>query len=269
MSAIRERRRRLLSLAGAVGCLALMAAPVAGWADTVHLKNGNTLEGDVVRSDGTQVTVVVKGQPQFFSTDEVDHVVYSQMRIVPPPSAPFRVSPTEGPMRVDSALLEAVGGRLRAFHQLANRMRHIVQSLQQGNSWTAIQTAQLTIREVLPVRQERFSPLYALADLLILLGVRAPTTWLALLLIREPRSAARIAEFLVLAYGLTMLPMAWTLGLANLWAKVFVFPIVAGVVACLFGWMFSLGPRKTAFAFLLTIGINLGVEYLLTSTQLL
>ena len=28
----------------------------------------------------------------------------------------------------------------------------------------------------------------------------------------------------MLAYGLTMLPMAWTLGLANLWAKVFVFP---------------------------------------------
>ena len=257
------------SLVRVVGVITLIAIPAVGHADTVRLKNGETVEGDVVRSDSTQVTIVVKGQPQFFSATDVEAVVYSQMRLVPSAAPPSPASSFQEPVKVESALLEAVGGRLRAFQELAKRIRHIVLSLQRGNSWTAIQTAQLTIQEVLPGRNGHFSPLYALADVLILLGLRAPTIWLALLLIREPRPVMRIAEFLVIAYGLTMLPMVWTLGLANLWAKVFVFPLVAGVVACLFTWMFALAPPKALLALLLTIGMNVGIEYLLASAHLL
>ena len=269
MDAVPGRAHGVWGLAGVVGCLVLTAAAAAGWADTVRLKNGNTIEGDIVRSDGTQVTIVVKGQPQFFAADEVESVVYSHLRIIPPPVTSFHGSPAREPARVDSALLTAVGDRAQALHALGRRMRDLIENLQRDDDWAALETAQVTIQEILPIRHGRFTPLYALADVLILLGVRAPTVWLALLLVKEPRAMIRIAEFLMVAYGLTMLLMAWTLSVDVFWVTMLVIPIASGIITCLFAWMFSLRPRRAVSAFLLAVGMNLGIEYLLTAAHLI
>ncbi len=256
-------------LVSAVGVIALTVAAATGWADTVRLKSGEIVEGDVIRSDSTQVTVIVNGQPQFFSADEVAGIAYSRSRFVLSSATPARVTPVGAPVSVDFTLLQVARGRLLALRDLADRIGQILQSLQYGDHIAATQTAHVTVEEILPIRKGHFNPQYALADLLILLGLRATTIWLALLLVREPRALMRIAEFLLIAYGVTMLLMAWTLSADVFWVEVFVIPVASVVVASLFAWMFSLPLPRALIAFLLTVGMNLGVEYVLANAHLI
>jgi hypothetical protein len=152
---------------------------------------------------------------------------------------------------------------------LMRRAVPILEDVRRGHDPEAIQEAHRAVEGLLPVHRGHFSPLYALADLLILLGLRGPTVWLALLLMKEPRSFQRIAEFLVIAYGLTMLLMALTLNSAHLWITLCALPLAFGTLACFFAWMFALPFRRATAAFLLVVAFNLGVEAFLTSVHLL
>lgn len=251
-----------------LGLLALIVWPTLVAADTVRLKNGKIVEGDVIRQDDTQVTILVRGQPQFFSTAEVVSVSYSQLRFVPPPSA-SPDSEASQPVRIDSALWERAGERLRTFDGLVKQTHRIPAHLQWLDRDQAFREAQQAVRESLPTQHGRFSPLSALADLLILLGLRAPTIWFALFLVRELRPLMRIAEFLVVAYGVAMLLMALAVHAGGFWIQLLVFPFAVVCVAGLFVWMFAIGWRRAILALPLAVGLNLGIEYLLISAQLL
>lgn len=249
---------------------ALATIPMTAYADTVRLKNGETIEGKVLRSDAAAVVVLVGSRPQFLAPGEVETIRYSDPRLVLSTTPVSRAPSHEEPVRIDYTLLEDVAARLRTSQRLMQRAAQISEDLRRGHDREAVQEgARLTVEGLLPTHHGRFSPLYALADLLILLGLRAPTVWLALLLVKEPRSFQRIAEFLVVAYGLTLLLMTLTLDLANLWIKLFALPIALGSVVCLFAWMFALPFRRAAVAFVLIVGFNLGVEHFLTSVHLL
>ena len=251
---------RLVRLAG---FLPLVLFPVTGYADTVHLKNGKTIEGDVVRKDDTQVVVLVNTQPQFFSADEVQGISYSRLRFTPP-SAPTSPARSSGePVRIDVTLLQQVAVRVQTAHERVKQLGQVLGSLQRHEDQAAIEDVHQIVEGILPIQQGRFNPLYALADLLVLLALRAPTVWLGLLLVRESRPFTRIAEFLTVAYGLTTLLMLVASGIANLWVKILILPLTLVGVLGLFAWMFVLPFRKALIAFLLIVGMSLGIGHLL------
>jgi len=256
----------LLTLAG---LCALVTIPMQAHADTVRLKDGRTVEGKVLQSDTTVVAVLVESQPQFFARSEVDAIHYSGLRFSPSATSVSSAPGFGEPIRIDSTILEDVGVRLRMSERLMRRAVPILEDVRRGHDPEAIQEAHQIVEGLLPMHRGRFSPLYALADLLILLGLRGPTMWLALLLVKEPRSFQRIAEFLVIAYGLMMLFMALTLDIAHLWITLCALPLAFGTLACFFAWMFTLPFRKAVVAFLVTVVFNLGVEVFLTSVHLL
>lgn len=255
-----------MALAG-FGSLAAMPRPAH--ADTVRLRNGGTIEGKVLRSDASAVVVMVGSQPQFLAPSEVEAIHYSDLRFTPSTTSVSRVPSRDEPVRIDWTLLERIAARLRTSQGLMQRAGQIPEDLRHGRDREAAQEARLAVEGLLPTHHGRFNPLYALADLLILLGLRAPTAWLALLLVKEQRSFQRIAEFLVVAYGLTMLLMTLTLDVANLWITLFALPLALGSVAWLFAWMFALPFRRAVVAFVLTVGCNLAIEHLLTIVRLL
>ena len=246
-----------------------LAAATAAEADTVRLKDGRTIEGEVVRKDAAQVVILTGSQAQVVSTGDVDAFAYSRARLTPS-TMPIAEAPwSQEPVRLDYTLLGQAAARLRTVHRLARRIRQIGEHLREHDDQEAAQEAQRTLEGLVPIHHGRFSPLYALADLLVLLGLRAPTVWLALLLVKELRSFTRVAEFLTIAYGLTMLLATWALGVASLWVKLLVLPLALGGVAGLFAWMFALQFRWAVLAFLLTAGMNLGIERLLVSTHVI
>ncbi len=256
----------LMTLAG---LCALMTIPMQAHADTVRLKDGRTVEGKVLQSDASAVVVLVGSQPQFFAHSEVEAIHYSGLRFSPPTTSVSSAPGFGEPLRIDYTVLEDIGVRLRMSEGLMRRAVPIRAEVRRGHDPEAIQGAHRAVEGLLPLHRGRFSPFYVLADLLILLGLRGPTVWLALLLVKEPRSFQRIAEFLVVAYGLTMLFMTLTLDIAYLWITLCALPLVFGTLACLFAWMFALPFRRAVAAFLVAVAFNLGVEVFLTSVHLL
>jgi len=174
------------------------------------------------------------------------------------------------PVAVDMAFLDRIRARLLAVHRYFADTLHVLDLLGQGDRNTAVAEAREAAQRLLPTTSSgTFSPMSALADLVSLLGFWATLLWFVLVLVREQRSFARIAEFLILGYCLIMLLMA-CLGLAfdhvpslGLWVEILGIPLVVIALAVLFGWLFVLPPGRALVAMGLAIALSAGVERLL------
>ena len=261
---------RLLRGCVCAGLLALglaIAVPAAiAQADVIRLSNGNLIEGQILRDDDTAVVMLVNGAPQFFPADDVTAIIYSQLRIAPKSSKGSRVAPGligAPQLLMDTSLVQKIRERMLTYHGFMMRIGVVAEHLRWQEWSRAGVAAQRAAQWVLPFHKRVFSPFSALADLLILLGLRAPTLWLTLLLVREPRGFIRIAEFFVLSYGLLMLLMTYVTVTGVLWFQLALFPLAVLAVAWLFMWMFVLTPGRAMLAYFLAIAMNVALEALL------
>jgi hypothetical protein len=247
----------------------LLPHPPAG-ADAVRLKDGKTIEGHIVREDSAAIVIVSSGVPHFIARADVEGISRSGARMVTPAavSEPAAMRPAE-PVAIDLTIVERIRARLGKLHATMRAYRNAVAYAVKGRTQLASIEAHLATEGLLPVRHGRFDPFSALADLLILLGLRAPTLWLSLLLVKQGRSFTRIAELLVIGYGVVMLGMAASLLSDRLWIHLVNIPVTFGATALLLGWMCDFEPRRAVVALGLAVGLNLGIEHLLVHTHLI
>ena len=242
----------------------------AAWADTVRLKSGRTVSGHVVKQDDAQVIIATSSGSEVVAADDVESISYSSPRFTPRrPSEQTLAPPTEA-VAIDTALLDRIRTRLLAGPRYVRQTQKVLSLLVEGQQADAGAQAQRAAQHLLPTASHgAFSPLSALADLVILLGFHSTLLWLSLVLVRERRSVMRIMEFLLLSYCLIMLLMvgigaAFGQGFsAGLWAEVIGIPLLLLALAALFCWMFTVRPMKALMAWVLAVGVTLGLEMLL------
>ncbi len=251
-----------------VFCLISAAACQVAWADAIRLKNGRVIQGQVMREDPTQVAIVVNGSMEGYPKSDIEQLTYSHRHLALPASGSVSFKPAPE-TSVDLSLVEQVQKRLQAFNRFTDGLGRVIQFLRYHKDEEALSESQEAAREALPLARDRFSPMSALADILILLGFRAPALWLALFLVKEPRQFTRVAEFLIPAYGLIMLLMAYAATTAPFVVSAIMFPTALVAILFLFAWMFALSPGRALLAFLIAISSNILIEYLLTQAHLL
>jgi len=240
----------------------LLACPL--WADTISLKDGRQIEGHVVRADETQVIIVISSRPEAFAREDVESIRYSRARLIPsvPSPAWHAPAPTPGRDVVGEAIVAAVKQRLHTSHEFTRHLRQAWRALRVGDRETVRLETYAAAKHYLPLGKDgSFDPIPALAQLLILLGLRIPVVWLALVLVREPRGFTRIAEFFVPTYGLIVLLMALCLTAANPLLVLGALFLIFVAVTALFIWMFALPANKALMAITIVATINVGFEH--------
>jgi hypothetical protein len=248
--------------------LCLLAGPGLVRADTVHLKDGRVIEGDVVRQDATQVVIVVQGTPQAYPLSDVMVVARSRSRLHAPTALSMTKPAARPQIRTGVPLVRAIRDRLLAFHTVLDRLQRGTLAVRYEMKRVALEEFRRAAAWRLPLYRGAFSPQSALADLLILLGVRATALWLSLLLLRQGRPFTRITEFLVVVYGITALCMMVAFFTQTLWVAAAAFPAALGAAALLFVWMFGVPLGRASMAMLITLVINLTLEAVLLKTVL-
>lgn len=250
-------------LAG-LGLLLLAGASQHAQADVIRLNDGTVIDGQVIRDDDTAVIIVVKGQPQFYPAVDVSAILYNKPFIDVLPRQ-GRSSATQA--LTDQSIVDKIRERLLTFHGFVLRTASAAEYLRWSQIKRAGRAFQRAAQWILPTHRGYFSPFSALADLLILLGLRAPTLWLALAFIRERRQFLRITEFFVPSYGLLMLLMLYVSLADAVWIQVVLFPLAIFAIALLFMWMFVLTPGRTLLAFMIAVAMNAGLEALLVRSN--
>lgn len=238
------------------------------YADVIRLNNGSLIDGQIIRDDDTAVVVVVKGVPQFYPADDISAIIYSRIRVDSraSKSSQFGVGAARQAL-LDASVVTKIRERMLIYHGFVMRIGTIAEYLRWGDTAHAGVAAQRAARWVLPVHHRQVSPFSALADILILLGLRAPLLWLALSFVREPRAFTRIAEFLVPAYGLLMVMMTYITLTPWLAVQLMLFPLAVFGVAWLFVWMFVLTRGRALIAFSMALAMNVAIEYFLVQSQ--
>lgn len=259
---------RPLNRLGVVSVLLLALAPSAGIrADIIKLKSGREVRGQIVRTDQQQVIVSVAGQPAFFSREEIESITREHLGLAtPPPAAPAHETPSAVELKLEAwheALLQKLRERVRVFREVLSAGWQALQALRHDTPRAALARVRHATHHSLPLRRGEFDPLAALADLLILLGLRAPLLWLGFLLAREKQSFTRIAEFLLPAYGLTVALLSFGLTIASPVAGLGLLLATAVAVTALFFWMFQARPAKALLACGITVVVTLALEHLL------
>ena len=177
------------------------------------------------------------------------------------------VSPAPDTVRSEQLTLVAkIQERLLVYHGFMQRLGQVVGLLQSDRDQAAFQHAQRAALWLLPLHRGQFSPYSTLADLIILLGLRAPALWLALWVVRDRRSWTRIVEYLMMAYTWAMLMLAVVLTAPTLQIELVSLTALALGAVLLLSWVLALGPRRTLLVFLLALALNVGVESLLVTT---
>lgn len=163
-------------------------------------------------------------------------------------------------------LVDKIQERLLVYHGFMQRIGQVVALLQADRDPAAYQHAQRAALWLLPLHRGQFSPYSTLADLIILLGLRAPALWLALWIVRDLRSWTRIVEYLVTAYAFAMLMLSVVLTAPTLQIQLVGLTAVALGAGLLLSWVLALGPRRTLLALLLALAFNVAVEFLFVTT---
>lgn len=260
-----KQLRKALFLVAAASALSFLS-PCA-IADVIRLNNGSLIEGQIIRDDDTAIVIISRGSPQFYPVDDVSAVVYSEIRVDPSSKRARSTALSPGGALMDSSIVAKIRERLLTYHGFVTRIGTVVEYLRWGDFQRAGVATQRAAKWVLPVQRGVFSPISALADVLILLGLRATTLWLALAFIREGRAFTRIGEFLVPAYGLLMTLMLYVTVTPSLPIQLALFPLALFGLGWLFAWMFSLTRGRALLAFSITLALNAGIEALLVSSQ--
>lgn len=238
------------------------------YADVIRLNSGSVIDGQIIRDDDTAIVIVVNGSPQFYPADDVSAIIYSHIRIDPRSAkrSRFGVEASRQAL-LDTSVIAKIRERMLTYHGFVMRLGTVAEYLRWGDTARAGVAAQRAARWILPFHHGGFSPFSALADVLVLLGLRAPVLWLALAFVRESRAITRIAEFLVPAYGLLMLLMVYITITPWLAIQLALFPLAVCGVGSLFIWMFALTRGRALLAFSIAVAMNVLVEYLLVQSH--
>lgn len=176
------------------------------------------------------------------------------------------VLPSDASRSEHLTLVAKIQERLLVYHGFMQRIGQVVALLQSDREPAAYQHAQRAALWLLPLHRGQFSPYSTLADLIILLGLRAPALWLALRIVRDPRSWTRIVEYLVTAYALAMLLLSVVLTAPTLQIQLVSLTALLLGAGLLLSWVLALGPRRTILVFLIALALNVAVEFLLVNT---
>lgn len=251
---------------GWLALVVLLGHAACACADEVRLKDGRTLEGAIIRRQGDQILMAVAGRTEIIAAADVEAVRYDDLRLVPsPPAAPAAHAPAPAIelAKFNATLTEELGQRIKVFPETARSAGRAAQHAWHGATQPALEDVRWAAQRLLPVRGGGLDPYSALADLILLLGLRAPLLWLALALVRERRSYVRIAEYLALTYLAMMTLLAFSVsagdplvGLGLLGSSV----VCAGA---LFLWMFGVSWPRSLAAVTLAAALMLGVDYFL------
>jgi len=228
----------------------------------------------VVKQDDAQVIIATSSGSEVVSASDVESMTYDGLRFSPSTPSRQTVSPSQEEVAIDPELLGRVRTRLLAVHRYLKQMQRVLTHLAQGNTDAAGLESQRAAQWLLPTSARgALSPFSALADLVILLWLRAPLLWLVLVLLRERRTLIRILEFLILGYCLVMLLMV-VIGLAcgqslplGIFVELVGIPVLAIVLTFLFLWVFALRVRKGLVALALAVVLNVGIEHLLLASS--
>ncbi len=238
-------------------------------ADTIRLKNGNALRGQLIQETEESLTLRVGRQKVVVARHDVETLDYEPARKAPRKLPPFDLSTLAEPAK------EGLLGQefLMAIQQRLGASQHVVKNLREA--WVALhyedhEVVSAAIRRAaqawLPLRDGAFEPITLLAQLLVLLGMRILTLWVGLILVRQPHDFIRIAEFMVPAYGLMVVLVSFWMVFATIPAMVgSILVWVLGATA-LFMWMFRVSPGKALLALILILQMNFWIEYGLLHT---
>jgi len=176
-----------------LGLGVFLACSAGASADTVHLKDGRTIEGRVIKRDAAQVAIEVPGGEASVPAADVDTIRYTGTRLLAAPT-PVDMTPSlEGPVQVDLQLVQRMRMRLRTLHRFFKQMAQVAIHMSRGETQAAALQIHRACQWILPTtRDGRFDPISALADLIILLGLRTPLLWIALAVIGEQRAFTRL-----------------------------------------------------------------------------
>ena len=262
------RTRTVVVIMGLFGCCA------AASADTIRLKNGRMVEGQIVREDETSVTVMIGSQPEFYARSEVESVSRGLHLNVSTTPRPMASSQTTGRVIIDETPLKQIGQRVRAFHEGFHQLREAAVSLRTIPSSQALEQVRHALASVLPTRGGAWDLGSLLLDLLIAILVRAPVVWIASTVVRGQPHFLRAGAFALLLYGLTLLgsvvvTLAPAQPLALAWfTGLIVAGSVVGVAVPLFMWLFNTGLVPSGCALLIYVGLSAGVDHVLLNIGL-
>lgn len=267
-----KRQSHVLVLAVVMGALGWCAS---GSADTIRLKNGKTVEGQVVREDEASVTVMIGSRPEFYARTEIESMsrgLHLNLSTTPPSTTEM---PAQTRVAIDETLLKQIGRRVRAVHECLHQLYAALLSLRTVPSSQALEQMRRAVTLVLPTHGGAWDSGTLLVDLLIVVLLRAPMVWIASAVVRGQPQFLRAVAFAVLAYGLTRLAavvmgsaLAQPLALAWLTGLI-VMGVVVGVTVPLFMRMFNLGLVPAVVALIASAGLSVGVDQLLLTTGVL
>ncbi len=185
--------------------LLLFVCGASAAADTVRLKNGRTVEGQVVRTDESSVVVVVKGQPEFFAPTEVESIHYSSMRIVAPRAGPSGVGSGSASVGFDSSMLDELKRRAAVLPHAFTQLQSAQAKWHRGVRLAALKEARDAVQSLLPLHGGAIRLLSVLADLCLVFLVRLPLLWMILWMLSAQPDLARVAKWVFLAYAMKLL----------------------------------------------------------------
>lgn len=267
---------RLAEALGIGAVLALTCAVSDVRADTVRLKSGRTIEGDIVRQSDEELVVVVNGRPEFFAPSEVDSVTRSNWHLALPTRPTMGTAPAfDRDLGVDKAFFGLLGGRLQEVHQALAQLPLFLKEVRGHHEATTREMGRHIATLLLPASRGKLDlPRFAV-DMVLVLLFRAPLLWLVLLSVRGQAPFPNVLAVTCLIYGgllvgslLAVLAFERSLliglGVVLLGA--------IGTVGGLVPWclrLFDLGVARTVTALLLALGLMVGLEHLALQLPLL
>jgi hypothetical protein len=244
----------------------LLAYAAGASADLIRFKDGRTIRGNIMRRSAGQLMVMVAGELESIAASEIDSITYEEVHLAP--AAPERVPTLEQQVSktleaFNNTFTEVLRQRVKVFAELARLAHSAVGHLLAGAADRALEDTRLAARQMLPVRGGDLDPYSALADIVILLGLRAPMLWLSMVLIRERRSYIRIAEYLVLSYLGMMALGSFSAATTDPLTGLALLAAALAWAGGLYLWMFGLSWPRSGTALGLAVALMLGADALM------
>ena len=254
---------RLASRFGIGGVLALLLVSPLAHADTIRLKNGNTVDGQILTEDEVRVVIKIDGGETMFVKAEIESILRSpvQEAVAQPPS-PSR------PVVVKR--LSHLGKFLRPFleadAEYAEHTNKALELFRQSDQQGALNELEQAARLFWSLQDSLISVLKGLATHSL---IRVPILWLMLTLLNGRPSLRWVILYEWFVYALKVatikvaLSVLATPGIVSTILFVMAMPAVAFLMVFALMGKFNIGFWRGSLVLLLAGFLNLGAVHLL------